>query len=59
VTEDLVDIGSEPPGSGTSVQLGLDDDSTAHDVQAPGKSECCSNLRFAIAGLGHLDGRQL
>jgi hypothetical protein len=59
MAENLADVGSEPPGSSASVQLGFNDDSAAHDVQATGKPQCCGNLRLAVTGLGHLDSRQL
>ncbi len=59
VSEDLVDIGPQPPRSGAGVELRLNHDATADDVQPTSKSQRRGDFRLAVARLGDLDGREL
>ena len=59
VSEDLDDVGAQPACGGAGIQLRLDDDPTADQMQPPGEPEGRGDLRLPAAGLGDLDGRQL
>ena len=54
VAVDLTDVPAEPPGDRGGVQFGLHDDPAAHDVQATGEPEQCSDLGLALERLGAL-----
>ena len=51
VAENLADIGPQPPRRGAGVELRLNHDPTADDVQAASKPQRRGNLRLAVAGL--------
>src|SRR4029079_11298891 len=59
VPVDLGEVAAQPPGGGTGVQLGLDDDAAAHDVQPAREAQERGDLRLAAAGLGDLGPGQL
>jgi hypothetical protein len=59
VAEDLGDVGAQAPRGGAGVELGLDDDRPADDVQAAREAQQGRHLRPAAAGLGHVDPAQL
>ena len=59
VAVDLGDVRAQPPGRGAGVELGLDHDPAAHDVQPAGEPQHRRDLRLAAAGLRDLGARQL
>ena len=59
VAVDLGDVAAQPTGGGAGVQLGLDDDPAADDVQAAGEPEHRGDLGLAATGLRHLRAGQL
>ena len=59
MTEDLADLGAQPPSNRARIELCLNDDSPAVDMKPAGESEDRRNFRLPVAGLGDLDGCQL
>src|SRR5579859_6444872 len=55
VPEHPGDVLAQPAGGGTGVQLSLDDDAAAGDVQAAGKAQQGGHLRLAAARLEDLN----
>ena len=59
VAVDLGDVPAQPSGGGAGVELGLDDDLAADDVQPAGEPQHRGDLGLAAAGLGDLGGGEL
>ena len=59
VAEDLGDLPAQPAGGRAGVQLGLDHDPAADDVQAAGEPQHRRHLGLAAAGLGDREPTQL
>ena len=59
VAVDLGDVRAQPTGGGAGVELGLDHDPAAHDVQSAGEPQHRGDLGLATARLGDLGARQL
>ena len=59
VAVDLGDVRAQPAGGGAGVELGLDHDLAADDVQAAGEAQHGGDLGLAAAGLGDLGAGQL
>jgi hypothetical protein len=53
VTEDLGDVAAQPPGRLGRVELRLDNDPPAHDVQAAREPQRRRHLGLPAARLGH------
>ena len=59
MTEHFADLGAQAPSDRARIELRLNDDSPAVDMQPAGESQDRRNFRLPVAGLGDLDGRQL
>jgi hypothetical protein len=59
VAEHLADVLDEPSCGGVGVELRLDHDAPAHQVQAAGEPQQRRNLGLAAAGLQHRQSAQL
>ena len=59
LAEDLGDLAAQPAGRRTGVELGLDDDAAADDVQATGETQHRGHLGLAAARLGDRQAGQL
>src|SRR5215207_1367336 len=50
MTEDLTDLGAQPASGRTGIELCLDEDSAAVNMQTPGESQDRGHLGFPAAG---------